>query len=223
MPRTLLAAAVGATAFAATLAISHALFTTPAVAQQRATQPIAVVYSIGILQDLYVDRGHNETLTQSEIQFREERILPLQEQIQSLEQSFLEAQGAGQDTSVIAAQYQQVQQTLNAAAQEMQQQLVTQNDDYMLQVYEEFKAVVREVCDELGYAYAITTANPDAEFNRTPGSVANQITARTIISSPESVNITAVVRDRLNLTDSTEQPSQGSQEESAESETDSER
>lgn len=201
MPRPLIAVVVGAATFAATLSVSHAMLQGSAAAQSSSSsaEPIAVVHSIGVLQDLLIVRGHNAALQAAEQSFRADRIQPLQAQMTSLEQEFVQAQSTGQDPTMIAQQYQQVQQAMNAALQQLQSELIAQNDASMASVFAEMRDAARAVCDDLGFAYAIAGDDPDASFSDTPGSVASQITTRLVLVRPAGTDITQAVRDRLDL------------------------
>ena len=210
MARPLITVVAGAFTFAATLSFSHALLQPSATAQAApASQPIAVVHSIGILRDLLIAEGHNEALQAEEQQFRTDRVIPLQNQMSQLEQQFAQAQAAGQDTQVIAMQYQQMQQALQGALQQLQEQLIRKNDDAMMLVYRNMRDAAREVCEEMGYAYSIACEDPAADFADTPGSVANQNTSRILVASPDMADITDAVRERLGIPATAEAQDEG--------------
>jgi len=218
MLRMGLSVVFGAAVLGVSIGATSALLSGEAFARQVDQQPIAGVYSIGILQDMLDQEGHNASLQETEMRFREERIAPLQASMQDLQQQFIQAQGAGQDTSLIVTQFEQMQQAMNAAGQELQQTLIEQNEAATRDVYGRMRDTVREVCDELGFAYALATEDAEAPFDPTIGAIGNQVTARLVLAQPVGVDITAEVRERLGISavrggDAEERPSDGTEPE----------
>lgn len=218
MSRTLMPFVLGACAVGASVVVSNAVLSTPATAQARAGESIAVVNAQLILRDMRDQQGHNDALGAREVQMRADLVTPYEQQMMEIQEQYAARQQAGEDVQLLVLQYQQIQQVLNANMQEIQSTLIEQNDNATLSVFNHFRSVVADVADDLGYTYVIASDDPTADFIDAPGTYPGQVQSRIVLVSPDRVDITAEVRDRLGLIDADVYQAQREAERQAETE-----
>jgi outer membrane protein len=189
------------TAFALPL-ISGAPATAPAAA---AEGEIALCDTTAIMQELLESDRYAPALEEKR-QELEDRITQLQEelteQVAELEERYIEAQEADDQAAKqsIGQEYQQIQQRLQQLQQEASTEINEFRSQQLKDAFTEIAESARGVGEEMGFAYVASSTPPDKEFeNAAQGGLALDVISRLYLHYPEGTDITADVRDDLNL------------------------
>lgn len=129
-------------------------------------------------------------------------LTPLREQATALEQQFVEAQAAGDQERMqqISQQGMMLQQQGAEAQQNFQTELQQFISEQFQDAYSNIVESAAAVGDELGYTYVASSSPPASDFeDETFADLLTEVLSRTYVHYPEGVDITAEVRDDLNL------------------------
>lgn len=173
----------------------------PAQATQRRADGgvVAVVATPDIMNDLM----DSDRFKPERDRFAEEKraeLEPMIERIQKLQQ---ELQEMPQDDPAFGQTFQQFQQ-LGQQIRQRQTEINAELDKFtagqILAAYKLVRSSAQAVADDLGYEYVMTSAGEDDEIQaQSVDTTLRQIMSRPVIMFPDDADITADVREDLNL------------------------
>ena len=135
-------------------------------------------------------------------ELQEQYLTPLQEQATALEAQFAEAQAAGDQERMQALQQQffTLQQSGQEAQQNFQNELQSFISSQFQDAYSKIVESAAAVGEDMGFTYVAASSPPTSDFeNESFADLLTEVLSRTYVHYPEGVDITADVRDDLNL------------------------
>ncbi|GAB4545863.1 MAG: hypothetical protein Tsb0013_04110 [Phycisphaerales bacterium] len=135
-------------------------------------------------------------------ELRTQFLAPLEEQAKALEEEFTAAQQAGDQDRMqqLQQQFFQLQQQGQEAQQQFQQELQSFIAQQFKDAYTKIVESAAAVGEDMGFSYVAASTPPMDEFeDQTFADLLTEVLSRTYVHYPEGVDITADVRDDLNL------------------------
>ncbi|MEO0512143.1 MAG: OmpH family outer membrane protein [Planctomycetota bacterium] len=206
---SLLGGAVAGGVTAVAVLGSLAMLDRPATADSAAPAQASTV----AVCDVY---GVLETALQSTVAITEreatsamfvERIEGLNTELQNISEKVQELGFENPESQALVPEFQQKQQQMQQMQQQLQAILVELYGEQMQTAYGKILAATDEIAAEGGYDVVIASRPASGVLERGPVEVMIQeLLARPVIRSPEAVDITLAVRERLDLPELTEDP-----------------
>ncbi len=176
---------------------------TPATARPMVAEGDIAICDVATLSEDMMDSDrYLPQREQKREDLQTELLLPLENLAKQLEADFTAAQAADDQAKMQAlqGQFMQLQQQAQQAQQDFQQQLQQFIAEQFKDAYNQIVESAQAIGEDLGYSYVAASSPPTAEFeDESFADLLTEVLSRTYVSFPDGVDITADVRDDLNL------------------------
>ncbi len=170
---------------------------------QQSEGSIATVDVVTLIDDLMNSDRFAPEREAKEAELNAQYLEPLQTQATELEARFNEAQAAGDQAAMQAIQieFNALQQQAQVAQGNFSRELEIYVADQFKEAFSTVRDSAAAVAEQLGFAYVLTSGDPEEEFaEESPLSVVRtQAFTRTVLAKPEGTDVTEDVRADLNL------------------------